>query len=94
MGFSDYKEKPKAEEKAFSKRHSGGTFRPPVTPEDGGSYTLLGKPGYSSIVMSVFSVIAISWIQRYRQQKRTWKGKAGIGGKKSTLKNLYLLWLT
>jgi hypothetical protein len=29
--FSDYEEKPEAEEKAFSKRRSGGTFRPPVT---------------------------------------------------------------
>jgi hypothetical protein len=30
--FSDYEEKQEAEEKAFSRRHSGGTFRPPVTP--------------------------------------------------------------
>jgi len=29
--FSDYEEKQEAEEKAFSRRHSGGTFRPPVT---------------------------------------------------------------
>ena len=27
----DYEEKPKAEEETFSKRHCGGTFRPPVT---------------------------------------------------------------
>jgi hypothetical protein len=30
--FSDYEEKPEAEEETFSKRHRGGTFRPPVTP--------------------------------------------------------------
>ena len=29
--FTDYEEKQEAEEKAFSRRHSGGTFRPPVT---------------------------------------------------------------
>jgi len=29
--FTDYEEKEEAEEKAFSRRHSGGTFRPPVT---------------------------------------------------------------
>jgi hypothetical protein len=29
--FSDYEEKREPEEKPFSERHSGGTFRPPVT---------------------------------------------------------------
>jgi len=29
--FSDYEEKREPEEKLFSERHSGGTFRPPVT---------------------------------------------------------------
>jgi len=30
--FSDYEEKREAEEKPISKRHTGGTFRPPVAP--------------------------------------------------------------
>ena len=33
--FTYYEEKPKAEEETFSKRRSGGTFRPPVTTPPG-----------------------------------------------------------